>query len=71
MSRQSPAAQRSEEKGVGESTVPPEIAVLDPNLDSDHVEVGYHGTHYARHPYSLWRDWAVETSTYAKGRDHM
>jgi len=49
----------------------PGITVTDTEAEPDHVEVGHHGTGHARHPYPLWRDWAVETGAYAKGRDRM
>ncbi len=69
--RHSGRHQRSEKKGVGESAAAPGITVTDTEAESDHVEVGHHGTGHARHPYPLWRDWAVETGAYAKGRDRM
>jgi hypothetical protein len=50
-----------------ESAVAPEVAVVDAEPESEHIEVGNHGASCADHPDSLWRAWAVEAGANANG----
>jgi len=56
---------------VREPTVAPEVAVMNAESESDHIEVGNHRAKHARDPNSLWHAGAVETGPYAEGYNPM
>ena len=58
-------------KRVGESAVASEVSVTDAEPESDHIEVGYHGTDRADHPNSFVCAGAVKAGSYAQGRHRM
>src|SRR6266403_5617457 len=57
----------SKKKRVGESAMAPEVTVTDAEPESDHIEVGNHGTNRADHANSFGRAGAVKTGSYAQG----
>ena len=61
----------SKKKRVGESAMAPEVTVTDAEPESDHIEVGYHGTDRADHPNSFVCAGAVKAGSYAQGRHRM
>jgi len=63
--------QSGEKNGVRESAVAPEVAVMDAESESNHIEVGNHRADRARHPNSSWYARAVETRTNAEGCNNM
>ena len=58
-------------KRVSESAVAPEVSVTDAEPESDHIDVGNHGTDGADHPNSFGRAGAVKTGSYAQSRHSM
>jgi hypothetical protein len=62
---------RCEKKGVCESAVTPEVAVMDPESKSDHVQVGDHRAGCPSYPDPFWRAGTTETGSDAKRSHHV
>ena len=60
-----------ENKGMSESAVAPEVAVMDPESKSDYVQVGDHRAGRSYHPNPIWGAGAIETGADAKRCDRV
>jgi hypothetical protein len=69
--RYSAGQKRCEKKGMRESAVAPEVAALDPESKSDHVQVGDHRAGCPSYPDPFWRAGTIETGSHAQRRHRV